>query len=72
MTHDIEELIDIASEAGITMPSVVMDAGILTPYAVETRYPGYQEGITELDVNEAVILAEKVIAWAKEYVAGSK
>lgn len=68
LTHDIEELIDISSEAGIAMPSEVMDAGILTPYAVETRYPGYQERITELDVNEAIIIAERVIAWAKEYI----
>lgn len=72
LTHDIEELIDISSEAGIAMSSEVMDAGSLTPYAVETRYPGYQERITELDVDEAISLAERVIAWAKEYIAGSK
>lgn len=72
LTHDIEELIDILLEAGIVMPPEAMDAGILTPYAVETRYPGYQEEITELDVDEAIILAERVIVWAKEYITKSK
>lgn len=68
LTHDIEELIDIVSEAGKSLPSEVMDAGILTPYAVETRYPGSFEEITEHDVDEAVIIAEKVIAWARECI----
>ncbi|MBU0600559.1 HEPN domain-containing protein [bacterium] len=69
LTHDIEELLDILSEAGITLPQDIMDAGILTPYAVETRYPGYWEEITEENVDEAIKLAEKAVKWAEKYMA---
>ena len=65
LTHDIEELIDISGQAGISLPSEFLEAGILTPYAVETRYPGYWDEITKDDVNEAITLAEKVIVWAE-------
>jgi HEPN domain-containing protein len=72
LTHDIEELIDIFDKVGISLPSDFLDAGILTPYAVETRYPGYWGEITEDDVYEAIKLAEKVIAWAEKYIAKNK
>ncbi len=65
LTHDIEELIDIFEESNISLPSEILEAGILTPYAVETRYPGYWDEITKEDVNEAIALAEKVIQWAE-------
>ena len=42
LTRDIDELIDIFEGAGISPPSHFSDAGSLTPYAVETRYPGLQ------------------------------
>ena len=65
LTHDIEELIDIIEGSNISLPSEFLEAGILTPYAVETRYPGYWDEITKDDVNEAITLAEKVILWAE-------
>ncbi len=67
-THDIEELIDISGQAGISLPSDFLEAGILTPYAVETRYPGYWGEITEQDVTEALGFAEKIVKWAEEYI----
>ncbi len=39
LTHDIEELVDLLTNAGISLPQEVLEAGVLTPYAVETRYP---------------------------------
>lgn len=68
LTHDIEELIDISGQAGISLPSDFLEAGILTPYAVETRYPGYWGEITEQDVTEALGFAEKIVKWAEEYI----
>lgn len=68
LTHDLEELMNILSDAGVLLPSEIMDAGILTPYAVETRYPGYFGEITGHDVDEAINIAEKIIAWAEERI----
>ncbi|HQU32527.1 MAG: HEPN domain-containing protein [Planctomycetia bacterium] len=64
LTHDLEELVDILDKNGISIPKEILDAGILTPYAVEARYPGYWDEITEHDVDDALQLAEKIVIWA--------
>lgn len=68
LTHDLEELSDILEEAGIPLPSDTLDLGILTPYAIETRYPGHWGELTGQDVDEAISLAEKVLKWAIGYI----
>jgi len=72
LTHDIQELIDIFEKAGVSLPSSFLDAGNLTPYAVETRYPGYWGEITEFDVDEAIKIAEMVVAWAEKSIKKNK
>ncbi len=72
LTHDIEELMDIFDKAGILLPSDFQNAGILTPYAVETRYPGYWDEITEKEVSEAIKLASKIVTWSKKYITERK
>lgn len=67
-THDLEELLDTFGEAGIPVPDTLADAGSLTPYAVETRYPGFWGEIVEADVDDALSCAELAIAWALKYV----
>lgn len=67
-THDLEELITTFELAGLKLPSDLQDAGVLTPYAVESRYPGYWGDISEADVAAAVTLAEKAIAWANSII----
>lgn len=69
LTHDLDELVDILSEARISMPAELMDVGALTPYAVETRYPGHWGEITGHDVDEAIKLSGKVLKWSTEYIA---
>lgn len=64
-THDLDALLDTLSSAGIAVPADLEDAGSLTPYAVETRYPGFWGEINEIDVREAIDLAEKALAWAE-------
>jgi len=61
LIHDIEALLEIAMQSGIALPSDVAESGALTPYAVETRYPGYEEDITPEQVEEAIHLAEGVV-----------
>lgn len=38
-------------------------------HAVETRYPGIEE-VTEAEFDEALELAERVVRWAVDAVAG--
>ena len=43
-------------------------AAILTGYAVEARYPGTSEEVTEDDSAAALELAERVVHWAESQV----
>jgi HEPN domain-containing protein len=67
-THDIEELLSVFEQSGEEPPQELQEAGMLTPYAVESRYPGYWSQISEADVMGAVSLAEKATAWAAELI----
>ena len=67
--HDIEALLEIMTQSGLLVPPNVADAGALTPYAVEARYPGYEEEIAPSQVDEAIHLAESVVAWAAGTIA---
>ncbi len=59
--HDIDELLELAVRNRLTVPSDVNEAGALTLYAVETRYPGQLESLTPSDVDEALRIAESVL-----------
>ena len=72
MIHDIEQLLDIAENNGIELPEYVREAGLLTPYAVESRYPGYWFEITEDDVAEAIQSAEHTVRWAETELRSSE
>jgi len=63
-THDLDELVEVSLNAGITVPVELHDIGSLTPYAVQARYPGFWGEITDSDLDEAVALAEQALAWA--------
>lgn len=71
LTHDIEELLEIAENNGIQIPERIREAGFLTPYAVETRYPGFWHVVAEADVKEALGMAELIMAWARKKLASS-
>lgn len=72
LTHDIEELLEIAEDQGFLVTEEVQEAAHLTPYAVETRYPGYCEEITKDDVKNALRIAEQTVSWAKDVLSGKK
>jgi len=69
-THDLGELISGLEKGGIPVPQDVKDAGVLTSYAWEARYPGLYEPVTEEEYREAVELAETVLAWAETKIGG--
>lgn len=45
-------------------------AAQLTDYAVEARYPGPVEPVTEEEYAEALQLAEAVVNWADQQIKG--
>lgn len=68
-THDIDELIEIFDQNKIEISPIVRNAGRLTPFAVEMRYPGSAGGLLEKEVDESIHLAEQVLDWAKKYLS---
>jgi HEPN domain-containing protein len=70
-THDIVDLLTLVKKCGVDIPEEVRQAGILTEYAVDTRYPGLSEDVTEQEYLEAVELAEHVFRWAESLISRS-
>ncbi|MBF0362489.1 MAG: GNAT family N-acetyltransferase [Oligoflexia bacterium] len=66
--HDIGELLTTLSNAGVVIPIEVEDAVALTVYAVESRYPGPFEEITEDEYLEAIKIAIEVVSWAQSEI----
>ena len=64
LIHDIDALLEIAVNSGVSVPDSLRDAGALTPYAVESRYPGTWDEVLPDDVTEALRLAEAMLNWA--------
>jgi len=65
-------LLEIARQGKIQLPEWAENIAILTPYAVETRYPGHWEDFVEADVIEALDLAQRIVEWAKAIVSDEK
>ncbi len=66
-THNLRILLDkIPPE--INLPTAMEDAAILTDYAVSARYPGDLEDVTEEEYEEALILSQLVLDWAKRII----
>ena len=71
-THDLAELIDLLSTAGIAHPEALEDAVVLTPFAAEMRYdylPPEDEREAPFDRGAAMRLVSSVLAWAEAVVS---
>lgn len=68
LVHDLDELIEIARKGDLEIPPFLDGVDLLTPYAVESRYPGDWDEITELDVDLAISLAKQVLTWADQVI----
>ena len=62
--HDIGELVSLLVDNHLEFPEQVEEAVELTEYAVEARYPGPFEPVTEEEHAKAVELARAVVEWA--------
>ena len=67
-THNIGTLIGMLP-SNVVFPGELEEAMGLTTYAVMARYPGDLEPVTEDEYLEALSLAEKVIAWARDQIS---
>lgn len=67
-THDLKELATRWTGAGQVWPAELEDTKTLSPYAVETRYPGCIQQVTRAEVRAAIETAERVVAWANAIV----
>lgn len=65
-THDLEELWNLLSDAGLTPPQGIDAMRRLTPFAVELRYDDQLAPL--LTREEAEDIACSVLVWAKELV----
>ena len=64
-THDLDQLLCGLTAHGLTIPSEADAADELSNYAVETRYPGLSEPVTQPEYDNAVRIAAAVIEWAQ-------
>ena len=71
-THSIARLIELVEERGINVPEVIKESIALTVYAVNTRYPGDYEPVTEDEYREAVEIAERTFRWVQKKMEGLK
>ncbi len=67
-THDIDLLIKLLRNNFIEVPEKILDASIMTQYAVRTRYPDEIRKVTKEEYEEAIAIAENVYNWAKSLV----
>lgn len=53
---------------GLSLPEQIRAAAELSDYAVEARYPGPMEPVTEDEYKEAVKIAEMVVSWVEGFI----
>ena len=66
-THDLEALVEMVQLAGMSLPAAVQIES-LTPFAVETRYPGVFSQVSTAEAESAICSAEIVFEWARDLV----
>jgi HEPN domain-containing protein len=68
-THHIEQLLHLLATK-TALPTALHQAVRLSDYALETRYPSFDEDVTQEEYEEALQLAETVVAWAEDIISG--
>ena len=58
-THNISTLLELCSEQA-DWPAELQEAEQLTLYSITTRYPGEDEGVTDIEATQAIEIAQGV------------
>lgn len=69
-THDLGELLDLASSADPSLEKSLREVTALNPYSVDTRYPGDFPETTSKDARKAVELARRARETLVNLLAG--
>ena len=64
-THDLATLLRLIEKTGEVVPKAIERVVRLTDYAVEMRYPGLFEPVTQAEYREARSLASRCVAWVR-------
>jgi len=64
-THDISDLLKLLTKSNIEVPENILDASILTYYAVQARYPDDYHETTKKEYKEFIEIAENVYSWVE-------
>lgn len=67
-THDIGRLVDLIGTADASFADRVREAVLLTPYGVETRYPGELPDPSADEARGAIAVAERIAAAVTAYL----
>jgi HEPN domain-containing protein len=67
-THSLVRLMDILESDGFPLPADIQEADILTQYAVQARYPTWDEAVTAEEYRDALQLAARVLFWAEKVI----
>jgi HEPN domain-containing protein len=67
--HDLKVLLQILERNGIKVPKYVWEADELSPFAVETRYPGLAAPVKTRRYRRAVRIAAAVLRWGERQLA---
>ena len=67
-THSLITLAGLLEQAGVQLPPEVRDADPLTAYAVQARYPDWDEAVTDLEYQRALTVAGQVVIWAEKII----
>jgi HEPN domain-containing protein len=70
--HDLIRLMELLQENGLVLPEKVLEAAKLSDYAVEARYPGVSEPVSQEEYAEALRLAEDVMRWVEDLMRVDK
>ncbi len=67
-THEIGALLTLVVQSGTPVPDNLHSVERLSRFAIETRYPGVFERVTQEECAHALEMAERVVRWAESLI----
>ncbi|WP_337870262.1 HEPN domain-containing protein [Meiothermus sp.] len=68
-THNLDFLFELLEEASVTIPAEVRRAVLLQNYTIRGQYPSNYPELTKVEYQEALELAQRVVAWVEAQMA---
>ena len=66
--HDLSALLTALLNHGMEIPARIQDCVVLTKFAVEGRYPGFGEALSEDEYQSSIATAEDVMIWVQTII----